>query len=140
MTTFEISAQFGGTDAAQALLPHFRAVKSAHKGRSFDGFPFAELAFILRVDGEVSSYGQSGPGRVDIKRKGRYVSVDLGIPRDQWAGRSTRETSAFIAAAIRSSEELLRAEDRLGEVDWSSLKEALAAFAAAYEAIVAPLA
>ena len=56
MTTIDVSAQFGGPDAAEAVLPHFRALKAALKGKSFGGFPFPQLAFILRVDGAVEAY------------------------------------------------------------------------------------
>lgn len=139
-TTLDVSAQFGGRDAAQALLPHFQALKSALKGKFFGGFPFRQLAFILRVDGEVNAYDQSGPGNIQFGKEGRYVSVDIGITRDDQAGRGPADLSAFVAGAIMSSVSLLRGlgDPRLESVDWGALEVALQEFSDAYKARFAP--
>lgn len=75
----DISAQFGGRDAAQVVLPHFRALKKAAKGKVLTDFPARDLTFILRVDGEVNTYGTPGASNIDVGRGGEYVSVDLVI-------------------------------------------------------------
>jgi len=135
-TTFDVSAQFGGRDAAQSLLPHFWTLKSAVQGKSLDGFPFPQLAFILRVDGEVNTYGLSGSGNVQFDRKGRYVSVDIGVTRDDLARGGPAEVSAFVAGAIMSSISLLKGQEdaRLKGVDWVALEAALQAFSDGYKA------
>jgi hypothetical protein len=135
-TTIDVSAQYGGRDAFRAVLPHFRALKSALKGKLLGGFPFPELAFILRVDGEVSAYGQSGAGSIDFDKEGGYISVDIGITRDEWAGRGPADLSAVVAEAIMSSVSLLRGvgDARLKGVDWDALEAALRAFSVAYKA------
>lgn len=140
MTTIDVSAQFGGRDASQALLPHFRALKSALRGKSFAGFPFPKLAFILRVDGEVSTYGQPGASHIDFGKNGEYVSVDIGVTREDQAGGGVADVSAFIAGAIMSSASLLRGleDDRLKGVDWTALEAALRSFSDAYKAQVCP--
>lgn len=78
----DFSAQFGGQDAADAVLPHFKALKAAARGLHLEGFPFAKLAFILRVDGKVNSYGLSGAGYLEVDKDGEYISVDIGITQD----------------------------------------------------------
>jgi hypothetical protein len=134
--TIEVSAEFGGRDAHRAISPHFLALKSALKGKSFRGFPFPQLDFILRVDGEVSSYGLSGAGNVRFDRTG--VSVDIGITRDL-AGRGAAEISDFVAGAILSSVSLLRGlgKPRLKGVDWGALETVLQAFSDAYKVQIA---
>lgn len=82
MTMIDFSAQFGGHDAASAVLPYFKALKSASKGIHLEGFPFPKLAFILRVDGEVNQYGSSGIGNLDIGKKKGYLSIDIVITQD----------------------------------------------------------
>jgi hypothetical protein len=136
ITTIDVSAQFGGRDASQAVLPHFRALKSALKGKSFGGFPFPKLAFILRVDGEVTAFGESGAGNIDFDKKREYLSVDIGFTREDHAGRGPAEVSAFVAGAIMSSVPLLRGlgDARLKGVDWGALEAALQAFSDAYKA------
>jgi hypothetical protein len=138
VTTIDVSAQFGGRDAAKAVLPHFWALKSALKGAMLVGFPFRELAFILRVDGDVNTYGQSGAGNVQFDKKGAYVSVDLGLTHEDLAGRGPAEVATFVAGAIMSSVPLLRGlgDARLEAVDWGALETGLQAFSAAYKAQV----
>ena len=81
-TTIDFSAQFGGRDAATALLPHFQALKSVAKDITVDDFPYPQLAFILRVDGEVNQYGLSGTGEPDVDKDEMYLSVDIGITKE----------------------------------------------------------
>ena len=81
MTTIDFSAQFGGRDAATAVLPYFKILKLASEGIHLEGFPFPKLAFILRVDGEVNQYGPSGIGNLDIDKK-KYLSIDIVITKD----------------------------------------------------------
>ena len=78
-TSIGFSAQFGGRDAADAVLPHFHALKAAACSIQIDSFPFPKLAFILRVDGSVQRYGRSGVEHVKVDRKGAFVSVDITV-------------------------------------------------------------
>lgn len=78
-TSIDFSAEFGGQDAVDAVLPHFFALKAASKGIEFTGFPFPKLAFILRVDGQVCQYGFSGTGDPEIDPDGEYLSIDIGV-------------------------------------------------------------
>jgi hypothetical protein len=79
--SIDFSAQFGGRDAAAAVLGHFKALKAAAKGICIEKFPLPKLAFILRVDGEVNEYNLSGPGNPEVGSDGSYLSIDLGISR-----------------------------------------------------------
>jgi hypothetical protein len=98
-STIDFSAQFGGTDAASFVLPHFKALKAAAQGISVTNFPLPELAFILRVDGEVNQYGLSGLGDPEIDKKGRYLSVDLGLQLED-----RKDLPAAIVRAIDAAE------------------------------------
>ena len=51
IAVIDFSAQFGGREAAAALLPHFKALKAVASGLVIENFPFKKIAFILRVDG-----------------------------------------------------------------------------------------
>ncbi|MGC1274435.1 MAG: hypothetical protein WBC44_12065 [Planctomycetaceae bacterium] len=104
--TIDFSAVFGGRDAAAAVLPHFKALKAAAKGITLNGFPYPQLAFILRVDGDVNQYGFSGTGNPDVDNEGMYLSVDIGIAEEDRDNIRSRITSAIrdslpiIAAAV----------------------------------------
>jgi hypothetical protein len=128
--TIDFSAQFGGRDAAEAILPHFRALKAAARGLRVEGFPFAKLAFILRVDGEVMQFGASGAGNIDVGRGGAYLSVDIMIDR----GDRDRPQAA-ITAALRSSADLIAAARRSArwDVDLEALQTCLIDLCDGYE-------
>jgi len=131
-TTIDFSAQFGGQDAADAVLPHFKALKAAAKGIEFAGFPYPELAFILRVDGEVSRYGFSGTGQPDVDSDGEYLSIDIGVTlhdRDKIA--------QTIESGIMNSPEIITAAIRSRKIDWFDehcLSEPLTQLCKAYHA------
>jgi hypothetical protein len=135
MTTIDVAAQFGGIDASEAIRPHFWALKAALKDRSFAGFPFPELTFILRVDGQVQTFGGSGVENLKFDRKRQWVSVDIVISAADWVGRDTSDVSNFIANAIVASVDLMRERGgrRLEQVDWDALRLELGAFSAAYK-------
>lgn len=138
VTVFDVSAQFGGREAARAGLPHFHALKAAARGLTFSGLPLPVLAFMLRIDGEVSVYGPLGPSNVAFDDSGHFVSVDIGVSQAQQAHLAPPVLAAQIAEAICSSVGLLRdALGRRGEaVDWPSLERAVKGFAEAYRALM----
>jgi len=135
-STFEFSAQFGGRDAADAALPHFKALKAAALTCSLRDFPFNSLAFILRVDGNINSYGLSGPGNIDCDGD-NYVSVDIGVSRADYTDGSTQLVGP-ITTALRQSVELLKQSQdvRLRDVDFDQLEQALSDLCESYEAII----
>ena len=130
----DFSAQFGGNDAADVVLPHFRALKAAAKGVCFEGFSLPELSFILRVDGEVNAYGLSGVGCLDFDKDNEYVSVDIGITLDDRRRLETQAKPEVITEAIISSTEFLKSagDKRLDGTDFAMLKEVLLDLCARY--------
>jgi hypothetical protein len=104
----DFSAQFGGHDAADAVLPHFKALKEAAKEITLDAFPYPELAFILRVDGEISQYGFSGVGEPEVDKDGDYLAIDIGVTVEDRCDvphvirTSMMDSLQIIAAAINS--------------------------------------
>ena len=103
-TTIDFSAQFGGRDAADAVLPYFKALKAAARDLEFTGFPFPELAFILRVDGEVNQFGFSGTGEPDVDCDGEYLSIDIGV-----SIQDRKRIIQVIEAGIMNSPEIINA-------------------------------
>ncbi len=129
LSIIQFSAEFGGQDAADAVLPHFKALKSAERGITCEGFPFPKLAFILRVDGMVHCFGQSGAGNLDVDRDGEYLSVDIGILRDD-----RERLVEAISDGIFSSIALIRglAKSESWRIDFDALAECLRKLCARY--------
>lgn len=135
----EVSAEFGGRDAAAKVLPHFRALKEAARGINLADFPFEKLGYILRVDGEVTGYGLAGAGNIDVNKKDGYVSVDIGIPSGDWSSLQPSELAGYIQRAILSSTLLLKhGGPRLQKIDFADLEKNLSRFCAAYAERVSP--
>jgi hypothetical protein len=130
LSRIDFSAEFGGRDAAAALMPHFKALKAAARGLSLPGFPVAVLAFILRVDGEVHRYGLSGLGNSEIDKDGEYVSFDIGIEHDD-----RNQIPEIVTAAILSSVEQIKTLDGPGswEVDCRGLQQCLSELCVRYK-------
>ena len=130
LSTIDFSAEFGGRDAAAVVLPHFKALKAAARGLRLEGFPFAKLAFILRVDGEVNRYGLSGAGNLEIDTDGEYLSIDIGISHDD-----RERIPDVISAAIISSVEQIRTVENSSswDVDFQAVQRCLVDLSARYE-------
>lgn len=124
----DFSAQFGGRDAADAMLPHFRALKAAARDKSLNSLPFDKLAFILRVDGEVTEFGQSGVCNLDLDTDGEYVSIDIGVAKKDRRTESGPEGVAdFLIDAIQASVSFLQnaGDRRLERIDFEDLRNVL---------------
>lgn len=131
----DFSAQFGGREAATALLPHFKALKAVASDLAIDNFPFKKMAFILRVDGEVNSYNLSGPGNLDFDQD-NYVSVDLGITRDEYESCAIGAMQSIIKS-LRSSVEFLESSSdaRLEGIDFRNLEHVVNQLIKSYEIV-----
>ena len=132
-STLDFSAQFGGRNAAAAVLPHFKLLKEVAKNCLLPEFPFETLAFILRVDGDVNAYGLSGPGNLDFE-KTEYVSVDIGIAVEDYQDGQERLLTS-VAEAIRASVSFMRSsgDERLQNVNFEQLDESIDRLSHDYE-------
>ena len=126
----DFSAEFGGRDAATVALPHFKALKAASRGLRVEGFPFAELAYILRVDGEISRYQLSGAGNLEIDSDGEYLSVDIGIKHDD-RDRILEVVCRAILSSVEQIKTLKRTES--WDVDFQSLQTCLSDLVVRYK-------
>jgi len=137
IATIDFSAQFGGREAATALLPHFKALKAVASDLAIENFPFKKMAFILRVDGEVSSYNLSGPGNLDFDED-NYVSVDLGITQDEYQSCAIGAMQAIVKSLRLSVEFLKKSTDaRLEGIDFRILEEVVNQLIKSYETAAA---
>jgi hypothetical protein len=129
-SVIDFSAQYGGRDAAAAVMPHFKALKAASRHLHLEGFPFPKLAYILRVDGEISQYQHSEAGNIEIDSDKEYLSVDIGIERED-RDRIVNVICESILSSVELIEEL--AHHKTWEVDSNSLKMCLLDLIARYK-------
>jgi len=126
----EFSAQFGGRDAATAVLPYFKALKAASRNLCLRGFPFPKLAYILRVDGEVTQFQFSGARNLEIDSDREYLSVDIGIKKED-----RDQIGNVISNAILSSAEQIKAfkKAQIWDVDSTALEMCLSDLIVRYQ-------
>ena len=129
-SSIDFSAQYGGRDAAVVVMPHFKALKAACHGIRLEGFPFPELAYILRVDGEISQYHISGAGNIEIDSGRDYLSVDIGVECDD-RNRIVKVICDSIMSSVEQIECLAR--QNAWNVDFGSLSKCALELIARYK-------
>jgi len=108
MSKIDFSAQFGGSKSAEIALPYFRSLKKACSGLVLNNFPLPELAFILRVDGDIHKFEFSGIAYPKLDNKKKYVSFDIGISTkdipiiEDFLKRVLINSTAYIAAFLQA--------------------------------------
>ena len=143
MSEIVFSADFGGLDASDAVLPELLALKAAARGISVEEFPFPQLGFILRVDGEVSQFEFSGLDNLDVDTRGKYLSVDIGVTIEDRQDLKRRMVSSildspgFIEGAARGKKFSTKLAERMGVIDYNALKAPLELLCSRYMSGVA---
>lgn len=124
MAIITFSAQMGCKQSSEEALPYFWGLKEAAKEIDISGFPFPELAYILRVDGNIWAFGVSGPNNFKLDRKGQYLSIDLGVTIDD-----RKRLPTVLAESLLVSIDALHAFEfkrkRAWHIDYEELKLAI---------------
>lgn len=98
-----VSAQFGGGPGSTLVKPHFFELKKALRsaGREIPCEVIREIAFILRVDGDIVQFNFEGCERIELNRRKKYISIDVGVPVARWKDRSDLEIAEYLAVSMR---------------------------------------
>ena len=62
-----------------------------------------EFCIILRIDGDLGYWGKEGCACMRRNRKGRYIQIDLYVPRQRWEGVSGIEIRRYFAAGAEDA-------------------------------------
>lgn len=109
-----VSAQFGGGPGSTLVKPHFFQLKKAllFAGREIPCEVIREIAFILRVDGNIVQFNFEGCERIELNRRKKYISIDVGVPVARWKDRSDLEIAEYLAVSMRDGLEQMLARLR----------------------------
>lgn len=113
----EISGQYGDAKADKLFWPMHRRLNdifSSRMRRDY-GHNVLELAIILRVSGAGVDFKSEGPERLFFRKKGKYLEIDLAIPRDAWERKPQPEVRQYLADGLRACFVVLKA--KLSKVD-----------------------
>ena len=100
---FTLGADVGGKDAFTVTNPHIldfrRILKEICSGEYSD--TIKEFALVLRFDGEVQTWGESGVKHVSLSKKNSFVTADVFMPRNVWEGGNSTKIRTFLAEQVR---------------------------------------
>lgn len=113
-----VSAQFGGGLGSTVLKPHFFGLKKGFRGAG-DLIPcdsIRQVAFILRVDGDIVQFNFEGCERIDLNLRKKYISIDVGVPMACWKDRSDVEIAQYLASVLPDGLEQMLARLRAEKI------------------------
>lgn len=102
-----IGSQTGDEQAGKATEPHREALYKLLSKHCLGPYSpdVDEFSLILRVDGDFWHWEQEGCDRMRRSKKGRYITIDIYVPRQRWEGVSGINIRRYLAAC---TEEALR--------------------------------
>jgi hypothetical protein len=104
-----LGVQEGGPTSSPIVTPFYMGLRRA-LARSFpdlDSVQGTEVAFVLRIDGDISYWNKSGPGYLRLYKKRKEVTLDLFMPRSAWEGVTGPQIEAFLKDIIRQGFEMV---------------------------------
>lgn len=113
----EISGQYGDANASKVFWPMHRRLNeifSTRMRRDY-GHNVLELAIIIRVSGAGVDFKSEGPERLFFRKKGKYLEIDLAIPRAAWERKPVQEVRQYLVDGLRACFVVLKA--KLTKVD-----------------------
>ncbi len=103
--TILVGAQIGDDAADRATDPHIRPLRNlleAHcRGRYSPDVD--EFSLVIRVDGDGWYWNQEGCDRMRRRKKERYITIDIYVPRSRWEGVGGLEIRKYLAACVEDA-------------------------------------
>ena len=62
-----------------------------------------EFSMVLRVDGDLVYWKKEGCDRMRRSKKGRYITIDIYVPRERWDGVRGIEIRRYLAACAEDA-------------------------------------
>ncbi len=99
----DFAAQMGDKESDAALLPHLKALKRAFLecGSALPCKQVEGMDYLLRVSGSIVKFEFEGCERIDLNRRKKYISIDVGVPVARWKDRSDLEIAEYLAVSMR---------------------------------------
>jgi hypothetical protein len=100
-----LGADIGGPQASDVTVPQFMPLRKFLA--SMCTRPYStevdEFALILRIDGNVAQFHFEGCERMRRSRKGRYVTIDIGVPESRWKDQPAAALRTYLMDCVRDA-------------------------------------
>ena len=98
-------SQMGDQKAAEVVQPHLIELRKLLK--KYCNIPYAsevvEFAPIARIDGEIWSWNFEGCQKLRINKRERYITIDVGMPKNRWEGISQIEIRRYLIENLKQA-------------------------------------
>lgn len=100
-----LGADVGGKDAHAATHEHIIVLRKLLRQECSGPYSttIKEFALVLRIDGEVQSWGKSGVEGVALRKNNSFATADIFVPRNVWAGDSSHNLRSFLADEVMNA-------------------------------------
>ena len=94
----KMGVQVGGVLAREVAAPHYDALDKLLRKHCVGPYSpeIDDFSLVLRVDGDVWYWEQEGCDRMRRRRKDRYITIDMYLPRPRWEGVSGIEIRRYL--------------------------------------------
>jgi hypothetical protein len=103
--TVKVGVQAGDIPSDEATDPHIGPLrKLLHEICRGPYSPEVDEFYLtLRIDGDIDHWEKEGCDCMRRSRKGRYISIDIYVPRTRWEGVSGIEIRRYLASCVESA-------------------------------------
>lgn len=113
-----MGAQVGGVAADQATDHHIMPLRKLLQAHCLGPYSVEvdEFSLVLRVDGDISYWNQEGCDRMRRRKKERYITIDIYVPRSRWENVPGLEIRKYLAACVEDAFQRMIAKLRKDKV------------------------
>lgn len=100
--TVTLGVQAGDERAGQTTEPHFMSLRKLLASVCIGPYSTEvdEFALILRIDGDGWHWNFEGCQKLRRSKKDRYITIDIGVPRQRWDGVSSDKIREYFSKNV----------------------------------------
>ena len=103
--TILVGVQSGDVPSSRATDPHISPLRKLLKAHCLGPYSpdVDEFSLVIRVDGDIWHWEQEGCDRMRRRKKDRYITIDIYVPRSRWEGVPGIEIRKYLAACVEDA-------------------------------------
>ena len=103
--TVKVGVQSGDVPSSDATSPHTRPLRKVLQAHCVGPYSpdVDQFSLVIRVDGDIWHWEQEGCDRMRRRKKDRYITIDIYVPRSRWEGVPGIEIRKYLAACVEDA-------------------------------------
>jgi hypothetical protein len=105
MEAITLGVQAGDVKSSEITRPHFLSLRKLLAQHCPGPYSqrIKEFAIILRIDGDIWHWEFEGCKNLRLRRKDRYITIDIGVPRGKWEHASAASLRCYLGKSCRDA-------------------------------------